>query len=85
MHPSPPQTVQLHSEQIHYRSAPARDDAPSAPSRAPGLLHALRHPMSALQSALSVEFDFDGCVLCDEGSIHADLVELFERREVPSA
>lgn len=38
------------------------------------------HPIEAVKGCLSIDFDFDGCVLCDDESLHADLAALFERR-----
>lgn len=43
------------------------------------LLTSALHPVEAAVRFLGVDFDFDGCVLCDDESLHADLVALFER------
>lgn len=45
----------------------------------------LRHPVVAFQRLFHIEFELDGCILCDDDSLHADLIELFERGDAPTA
>ena len=65
------------SEPSH--AASTRDEAPM------GVLDTLRHPVAAFQRMFHIEFELDGCILCDDESLHADLVDLFERSNAPTA
>lgn len=45
----------------------------------------LRHPVVAFQRMFHIEFELEGCLLCDDDSLHADLIDLFERGNAPTA